>query len=62
MNTKIKDNDKLLQSLLKEVKILSDQIKILKKDMEDIKNEIKVQKVIMTHLNKEDEIIGWRMW
>ena len=62
MNTKIKDNDKLLQSLLKEVKILSDQIKILKKDMEDIKNEIKVQKVIMTDLNKEDEIIGWRMW
>ena len=62
MNTKIKDNGQLLQSLLKEVKILSDQIKILKKDMEDIKNEIKVQKVIMTHLNKEDEIIGWRMW
>tara|TARA_R110002096_G_scaffold193398_2_gene375084 strand:- start:845 stop:1042 length:198 start_codon:yes stop_codon:yes gene_type:complete len=65
MSSKKNDNRYLLISLTKEINKIYEEMKIIKEDVDYIKNEIKEQKAIVIDKDGEEtevETIGWRLW
>jgi len=65
MSSRIQDNRHLLISLTKEIGKIYAEMKIIKEDLDYIKNEIQEQKAIVIDKDGEEtevETIGWRLW
>ncbi len=65
MSSKKNDNRYLLISLTKEINKIYEEMKIIKEDVDYIKNEIQEQKAIVIDKDGEEtevETIGWRLW
>ena len=65
MSSRKQDNRNLLISLTKEIGKIYAEMKIIKEDLDYIKNEIQEQKAIAIDIEGEEtevETIGWRLW